>query len=133
MIERRSFYPKKRMILMCDFDRGGFMPPEMVKRRRVVVLRVFGRIALVVPLSASEPRPLRAFHAAIVPTGYRTITVPVWAKADTIVAHVSLERFDRVNVRGENHTERLHARDFERVLVAVAYATGTMALTSVMK
>ncbi|HEY0381572.1 MAG TPA: type II toxin-antitoxin system PemK/MazF family toxin [Candidatus Elarobacter sp.] len=128
MGDRRPFYPKKRMILMCDFDRGGFLPPEMVKRRRVVVLRVFSRIALVVPLSATEPKPLRAFHAAIDPAGYGAITVPVWAKADTL-AHVSLERLDRINVRGTKYTERIRNEDFRRVLVAVANATGTTALT----
>jgi uncharacterized protein YifN (PemK superfamily) len=117
------------MILMCDFDRGGFMAPEMIKRRRVVVLRVFDRIALVVPLSATEPVPFRRFHAAIEPAGYQAITVPVWAKADTL-AHVSLERLDRVNVRGKNHTERLRDEDFLRILGAVAHATGTIALTA---
>jgi uncharacterized protein YifN (PemK superfamily) len=105
MADRPPFYAKKRMILMCDFDRGGFLPPEMVKRRRVVVLRVFAQIAIVVPLSATEPKPLRSFHSAIYPAGYHAITVPVWAKADTL-AHVSLGRLDRVNVRGNNYTER---------------------------
>lgn len=132
MSDRRPFHPKKRMILMCDFDRGGFLAPEMVKRRRVVVLRVFGRIALVVPLSATEPVPLRPFHAAIAPTRYQAITVPVWAKADTL-AHVSLERLDRVNVRGTNLTERIRDEDFGRVLVAVAHATGTITLTLTMR
>jgi len=125
----RKFYPKKRMILMCDFDRGGFIPPEMVKRRRAVVLRVFGRIALVVPISATEPRPAMLYHAALDPTAYASITARVWAKADTL-AHVAIDRLDRVNVRGNNYTERLTADDFRRVLVAVAHATGTIALTS---
>ena len=128
MSRRHVFYLKKRLILMCDFDRGGFLAPEMVKRRRVVVLRVFGRIALCVPLSATEPVPLRSFHAPIAPGGYHAITVPVWAKADTL-AHVSLERLDRVNIRGKNYTERMRDEDFRRVLVAVAHATGTVTLT----
>jgi uncharacterized protein YifN (PemK superfamily) len=38
MDARPPFYPKKRMILMCDFDRGGFTPPEMVKRHPVFLL-----------------------------------------------------------------------------------------------
>jgi uncharacterized protein YifN (PemK superfamily) len=132
MGDRRPFYPKKRMILMCDFERGGFVAPEMVKRRRVIVLRVFGRLALVVPLSATEPVPLRPFHAAIEPAGYHSVTVPVWAKADTL-AHVSLERLDRVNVLGKNKTERIRVEDFERVLIAVAHATGTITLTPITR
>jgi uncharacterized protein YifN (PemK superfamily) len=125
---RRPFYPKKRMILMCDFDRGGFVAPEMVKRRRVVVLRVFEAIALVVPLSATKPLRLQRYHAELEPAGYRSITVPVWAKADT-TSDVSLDRLDRVRVHGRNHTERLGELDFMRVLIAVADATGTAALT----
>jgi uncharacterized protein YifN (PemK superfamily) len=124
----RFFHPKKRMILMCDFGRGGFAPPEMVKRRRIVVLRVFPRLALVVPLSATEPTPERTYHAKVEPAGYRTLTVPVWAKADTL-AHVSLERLDRVNVQGTNLTEKMRPSDFERTLLAVAHATGTVDLT----
>lgn len=125
---RRLFHPKKRMILTCDFDRGGFLPPEMVKRRRVVVLRVFANTALVVPLSATEPIRMEPYHATLDPAGYGSITLRVWAKAD-MLAHVSLDRLDRVNVRGRNFTERLKEPDFTRILVAVAHATGTTALT----
>jgi uncharacterized protein YifN (PemK superfamily) len=129
MNTRRAFYPKNRMILMCDFDRGGFIAPEMVKRRRVIVLRVFGRIALVVPLSTTTPVPVEAFHAPIDISPYDSITKPVWAKCDAI-AHVALDRLDRVNVRGKYLTERLNQDDFNRVLIAVAHATGTIALTA---
>jgi uncharacterized protein YifN (PemK superfamily) len=128
MGDRRAFFPKRRMVLMCDFARGGFVPPEMVKRRRVVVLRVFGRTALVVPLSATPPLVLKPYHAQIEPTWYNAVTVPVWAKADTLT-HVALDRLDRVNVRGRNYTERLTEHDFMRVLSAVSHATGTFALT----
>lgn len=120
------------MILMCDFDRGGFAPPEMVKRRRVVVLPAFSHIALVVPLSATEPIRQEPYHAALEPGRYQSITRPVGAKADT-TAHVSLDRLDRVNVRGKNYTERLGEADFVRVLVAVTHATGTTALTCAIR
>ncbi|MBV8368636.1 MAG: type II toxin-antitoxin system PemK/MazF family toxin [Candidatus Eremiobacteraeota bacterium] len=124
---RRLFYPKRRMILMCDFDRGGFMPPERVKRRRVVVLRIFGRIAIVVPLSAAQPREPQPYYASLDPTRYSSITVPVWAKANAIT-HVAFERLDRVRLRGYNYTELLTAGDFKRVLLAVAHATGIVHL-----
>jgi uncharacterized protein YifN (PemK superfamily) len=111
---------------MCDFDRGGFLPPEMVKRRRVVILRAFTRTAVVVPLSATQPRQSRSYHAAIDPSQYSTITAPVWAIADAIV-HVGFKRLSPVT-RGMNHVERLTSDDFNRVLIAVAHATGTITL-----
>ncbi len=111
---------------MCDFDRGGFMPPEMVKRRRVVILRAFTRTAIVVPLSATQPRESRSYYAPLHPSQYSTITAPVWAIADAI-AHVGLKRLSPVT-RGMNHVERLTTDDFNRVLIAVAHATGTITL-----
>jgi uncharacterized protein YifN (PemK superfamily) len=127
MDNRSSFYPKKRMILICDFNQGGFIPPEMLKRRRVVVLRLFGRIALVVPLSSTPPSVVHPYHAALDPMRYRAITVPVWAKANAL-SHVSLARLERVHVGGISYTERLYEDDFKRILIAVAHATGTISL-----
>ncbi|WP_189411433.1 type II toxin-antitoxin system PemK/MazF family toxin [Neogemmobacter tilapiae] len=54
-----KFPPARKSILICDFNMGGFQPPEMVKRRPVVVL--VGRLphranlATVVPLSGTPP------------------------------------------------------------------------------
>jgi uncharacterized protein YifN (PemK superfamily) len=117
------------MVLMCDFNRGGFVAPEMTKRRRVIVLRVFGRIALVVPLSTTQPIPVRPHHARIDTLKYRSITKPVWAKADTL-SHVALDRLDRVKVGGERFAERIDDVDFRRILIAVSHATGTAILDS---
>jgi uncharacterized protein YifN (PemK superfamily) len=53
------FHPKKGAILICDYDLGGFILPEMQKRRPVVVVspRLHGRDQLcsVVPLSTTGP------------------------------------------------------------------------------
>jgi uncharacterized protein YifN (PemK superfamily) len=75
------------------------------------------------------PARMEPYHAQVNPQNYQSITVPVWAKADTL-SHVSLDRLDRVRVSGRNHTERVAETDFDRVLVAVAHATGTAALTA---
>ncbi len=129
MKERPTFYVKKRMILMCDFGRMGFIAPEMTKHRRVVVLRVFGPTALIVPLSATQPQLIRTHHAVIEPSLYQSITVRVWVKGDALT-HVSLTRLGRVNIRLRS-PERLNYQDFRRVLVSVSHATGVNGLTRV--
>lgn len=61
-------HPKIGSILMCDFDTG-FVPPEMVKRRPVVVVspKIAARPGLctVVPLSTTPPDPVQQFHCQI--------------------------------------------------------------------
>jgi len=52
-------YPvDRKTIVICDFDMGGFKPPEMVKRRPAVILvgRLPSRngLATVVPLSGTS-------------------------------------------------------------------------------
>lgn len=90
-----------RSIVLCDFDMGGFRPPEMVKKRPVVVMA--GRLPhrnelhTVVPLSGTPPpfdqclyqcrleleQPLPAPFAETV----------WWAKSDLITT-VSFKRLD---------------------------------------
>ncbi len=92
-----NFHPKPGTVLICDFNTG-FKPPEMVKKRPVVVVsRKQRNLATVVPLSTTEPRPLEKCHhelsSASLPgplRGKRT-----WAKCDTVTT-VSLKRLDRV-------------------------------------
>ena len=124
MGDRTAFHLKRRMIVMCDFDRIGFKKPEMTKRRRVVVLRIFWPIALVVPLSATEPRPIRLYHAQIEAATYRSLAVRVWAKCN-MITHVYVGRLESVQNLRRNVPERLTNEDFQRILVAVGYATGT--------
>lgn len=92
-----SFQPKVGSVLMCDFV--GFVEPEMVKRRPVVVIarnRANSKLVTVVPLSTSEPEVMKAHH-------YRLPVNPVpanqgatcWAKCDMIIT-VSLARLDRL-------------------------------------
>ncbi|HEX3467409.1 MAG TPA: type II toxin-antitoxin system PemK/MazF family toxin [Candidatus Elarobacter sp.] len=111
----------KRMIVMCDFDRNGAKPPEMTKRRRVVVVSAFGPTALVVPLSATKPRKLKRHHVFIEARGYTSIGVDVWAKCN-MLTHVSLERLDRVAINGYRRIEYLERSDFNRVLTGIAFA-----------
>ena len=84
---------------MCDFE--GYLRPEMVKKRRVVVvspMRTFKYVSdatvIVVPLSEVEPLPVLPWHHPV-PGGRYAGLRRCWAKGD-LVAHVGLVRLDRV-------------------------------------
>jgi len=95
-------YPvDRKTIVICDFDMGGFKPPEMVKRRPAVIL--VGRLprrsglATVVPLSGT-PAPAHCDYQCEITLGQR-LPAPFdgqlewWVKAD-MVATVSYARLD---------------------------------------
>lgn len=92
--------PQRRAIVVCDFDMGGFRPPEMVKRRPAVVLneRLPGRdnLANVVPLSGTPPPKGCDYQCMIelpkLPTPFDGDT-RWWVKAD-MIATVSYARLD---------------------------------------
>lgn len=86
---------------MCDFS--GYVPPEIVKLRRVIIVsppNPGARIALVVPVSTTPPRSPSAVHVRL-PGGdvYRCFTPAheTWVKAD-LIAHVRFDRLDRVRI-----------------------------------
>jgi uncharacterized protein YifN (PemK superfamily) len=57
------YQPRPGEVVMCDFH--GYVVPEMVKRRPVVVLarnRQNRQLVTVVPLSTTRPDPLGAQH-----------------------------------------------------------------------
>ena len=118
-----NFHPRPGNVLMCDFGTG-FKPPEMVKTRPVVVMsRRNDQLAIVVPLSASEPVRIEAWHCEMDPA-----SLPVslrhercWAKVD-MVSCVALWRLDRVKAGKSPKTgKRLYvvhdvtAADLERI------------------
>jgi len=93
--------PKPGDVYMCDFS--GYVPPEIVKLRRVIIVsppNPGARIALVVPVSTTRPRILTALHVEL-PGGhvYRCFTgaSEVWVKSD-LIAHVRFDRLDRVRI-----------------------------------
>lgn len=82
-----TFHPNPGTVLICDFSTG-FQPPEMVKRRHVVVVsprrRHHSGLCLVVPFSTVAPNPVEAFHH-LIPVGAYPFFHPqrdVWAKGD---------------------------------------------------
>lgn len=95
-----EFPVSPRTILLCDYAKGGFVPPEMVKRRPVVVIspRLPHRDGLctVVPLSGSRPGHAVPYVVRVElseplpdPFGDRIF----WAKCD-MVGTVAFSRLD---------------------------------------
>jgi uncharacterized protein YifN (PemK superfamily) len=121
-----SFAPERGHILICDFDMAN-VPPEMRKKRRVVVVSPRShnraRRCVVVPFSGTEPNDMTAAYVAF-PVGlYRSLSVPTWAICSA-VAHVSFDRLDRVRVGREFVTEFVDAADLERIARGLRHALG---------
>jgi uncharacterized protein YifN (PemK superfamily) len=115
------------MILICDFS--GYVRPEMVKTRRVVVVspkRPFrspsDATVLVIPLSTVEPEPLEPWHHRIAGGRYRGVGM-CWAKGD-LIAHVSLRRLDRIVHAYERIIPVVSERDLDGIRGAAAAAIG---------
>jgi uncharacterized protein YifN (PemK superfamily) len=118
------YQPRPGNVVMCDFR--GFVVPEMVKVRPVVVIarnRKNRKLVTVVPLSTTAPDALEDHHHALSrnPLPGRE-TISCWAKCD-MVTTVSLGRLDRYKVgQGQYAVPVLPAADFEAIRRAVANA-----------
>lgn len=127
-----TFQPKPRTVLYCDF--GGFIEPEMIKRRPVIVLAAHkrnSRLVTVVPLSTTAPTLLETHHVKLMqnplPGGD---TVDVWAKCD-MVAVVSTERLDLIRTgkrrpdgKREYVLPKIGHEQFDAIRKGVASALG---------
>lgn len=126
--------------MTCDFVEAkkgslrGFVVPEMIKRRPVIVLAapVYGR-CLVACLSTTEPRPIRAWHYEItwsppLPEPYGRDVV-CWAAGDQLYT-VSYGRlglfFTGKDERGKRIYDKryLSPEQMEGVKAAVSAALG---------
>ena len=130
------FVPDQRTILLCNFSLGGFVAPEMVKRRPSIAFspRLHSRrnLCTVVPLSSKQPeRPLPyvvELHFDDPLSEHFSETV-MWAKCD-MVATVSLERLDLFRAGRAKDGKRLYSKrklcltDFRRVQIGVRSALG---------
>lgn len=124
------------MVLICDFNTG-FKPPEMIKRRPVVVIsprpRRTNQLCTIVPLSTTAPNPVEPFHHRMDPRSLpgKLAWKETWAKCD-MLATVSLERLDRVMVGKEPGGKRIYIaqqvldEDFEAIRRGVMIALGVI-------
>ena len=136
-----NFNPRNGMVLICDFTTG-FKPPEMVKRRPVVVIasRNDAKLCTVVPLSTTPPVPVTSHHHRLdaVALPGKLHTKETWAKCDMLCT-VSLERLDRVKVGKDANGKRLYSsmsvskEDFKAIQKGVLHALGFHVLTNRME
>ncbi len=118
------YQPRPGAVVMCDF--AGYVVPEMVKVRPVVVLarnRKNRQLVTVVPLSTTAPTVLEDHHHPLASNPLPgKAGVICWAKCD-MVATVSLARLDRYSIgRGRYVVPTMAPADFEAIRRAVAKA-----------
>jgi len=118
-----DFHPRAGMVLICDYNTG-FVPPEMVKIRRVVIVseddhNKYG-LCTVVPLSTTPPIPEQRFHVRFEPRQYPFLhqESPTWAKCNMINT-ISTKRLDRIRVDGRYLSPRLENADLLRIYNAM--------------
>lgn len=131
-----TFHPPPGTIVICDYG-SGFVPPEMVKTRPVVIVsprfRRRANLCTVVPLSTTAPDPVEPYHHPLSPGAYPPAAGrPMWAKCD-MLATVALARLDRVNLGKRNYTTfTMPAEDMKGIRRGVLHALGLDPLTGTL-
>lgn len=131
-----KFHPNPGTVLICDYQTG-FLKPEMVKRRPVVVisprLRRRDYLCTVVPLSTKQPSRIEPYHCKIL--FERSLPAPwdapeVWAKCD-MLATVSFGRLHLIGTKRDPLTGRrrylqtkIGEEEFARIKKGIAAALG---------
>lgn len=91
--------PKPGTIINCNFE--GFISPEMIKKRPVVVLRkskLNNKLVTIVPISTTAPRKITNLHIEIEgPIDGKQ----AWIKCDMIYT-VCLDRLSRLKEKDNN-------------------------------
>ena len=135
-----AFHPEQGSILTCDFSTG-FMPPEMVKRRPVLVMSPIIKsrpgLCTVVCLSTQKPDPIMPYHMPI------TLPEPLprnwenednWVKGDMVYA-VSFTRLSFAVLVKDRIGKRLYYRntipdaEIQAVQRCILHSFGLGALT----
>lgn len=131
------YQPRLRAVVTCDYT--GFVAPEMVKIRSVVVLsksKTNDRLITVVPLSTTPPDKVLACHHKLArnPHPDENPALEVWAKCDMVYT-VSLARVNyyktkpRRGGRATYHsTLMISPGDFLAIQRGARYALGLDAL-----
>jgi uncharacterized protein YifN (PemK superfamily) len=145
-----SYSPKVGELLDCNFGQfetlpnesyntGNFdrrIPPEMIKKRPVVVLGgKFGQSALVIPISSSLNQNFvhRGLHVHIPPACFPTTDVyderDRWAKAE-LIQHVSRHRLYKIRNNGGRSGLYLSREIVDQIQRAVIAAISAKSLIS---
>lgn len=109
-------HPETGAILLCDFNQG-FVQPEMVKRRPVIVISpkisVRPGLCTVVALSTTPPTPIMSYHYKITmqpPLPAPWDSAECWVKGDMVCA-VGFHRLDFVRLGKDKQGKRLYRYD----------------------
>jgi uncharacterized protein YifN (PemK superfamily) len=128
-------------VLFCDFgpdprEPGVYplmsgpisVPPEMIKRRQVVVISTpSAGLAVIVPFSTNQPTPLKAYHHFIPSGRYPFFSKDSWLKGDMIQS-VSRARLDRLFFDGLHQRAALSKEDYRAVKASVLAGLGLSTL-----
>ncbi|WP_312224637.1 type II toxin-antitoxin system PemK/MazF family toxin [Stutzerimonas nitrititolerans] len=123
-----KYQPKEGSVLICNFE--GFVEPEMIKARPVVVLRRHRhntKLVTVVPLSTTAPEILTDHHVEL-PCYMPGPSAICWAKCDMVYT-VSLARLDQCRTRDRHggrsyQTYKMLPEHFSAVRAAVLAGLG---------
>jgi mRNA interferase MazF len=133
-------HPALGTVLLCDFNTG-FMPPEMVKRRPVVVIspRITARpgLATVVALSTTPPNEVMPYHCQIdiipeLPAPWSSESN--WVKGDMVYS-ISLQRLDFFRIGKDKQGKRIYLtqplsnENIKKIRACVLSGIGLAALT----
>lgn len=135
-----SEHPHKGTLVICNFD-GGFVEPEMVKPRPVIIISpkivARPRLCTVVPLSTTPPDKEMPYHCEIklpflVPPPFDSETH--WIKGDMINS-VSFDRVNLVRLGKDKNGKRRYLLDtvgdeiLAKVLKCTLHGVGLSQLT----
>jgi len=121
-----TYQPKIGSVIFCDYR--GFVVPEMVKKRPVIVVskhRDNSRLLLVVPISTTQPIILRNYHLEIDAhfcsnhlSGKKS-----WVKCD-MINMVSLDRLHlvRANQTGQRYSPQVGSNFIRKIKDAIKIA-----------
>jgi uncharacterized protein YifN (PemK superfamily) len=114
------YVPDAGTIIQCDFSKG-FEPPEMVKKRPVIVVSppIHNRrdLCTVVPMSTTEPHQMMKYHYEMTfdpPLPYPYDKERFWVKCDMIYS-VGIGRLDFLYKKNENGS-----RNYDKRIVSKA-------------
>ena len=103
--------------MLCDYSMGGFVPPEMVKRRPAIVLAGAlprrGKLLSVVPLSGTEADPRNLYQCRLEldkPLPEPFAAMVWWVKAD-MIATVGFDRLDLFRTARDQYGKRKYLSD----------------------
>ena len=123
-----NFYPRAGQVLMCDFS--GFVVPEMVKPRPVIVvsprLPYRSEIVAIIPISLTPPIHHEPYAVRLSKNYHPSEgdDLPCWAKCDMLL-NLSRRRLDGFKVgRRKWETPQVTGDDLKAVRAGVLHGLG---------